>query len=114
MANLEPKRSPLQPASPEAGRANRITSAQSGALKVLSADQRAAYERDGFIALPGLIGSDWLKRLQQVTSKFVDQSRSLTQSTAVFDLEADHTSTHPRIRRLVSPADIDPTFWQFA
>jgi hypothetical protein len=114
VANLEPKRSSLQPASPEAGRANRITSAQSGPLKVLSADQRVAYERDGFIALPGLIGSDWLKRLQQVTSKFVDQSRSLTQSTAVFDLEADHTPTHPRIRRLVSPADIDPTFWQFA
>jgi ectoine hydroxylase len=100
--------------SAEVSRANRITSLGGGSLKVLSADQRAAYERDGFIALPGLVGADWLKRLQNVTSEFVDQSRSLTQSTPFFDLEPDHTPSQPRIRRLVSPADLHPVFWEFA
>jgi len=64
--------------------------------------------------LPDLVGADWLKRLQSVTSEFVDQSRSLTESTPFFDLEPDHTPSQPRIRRLVSPADLHPVFWEFA
>jgi ectoine hydroxylase-related dioxygenase (phytanoyl-CoA dioxygenase family) len=92
----------------------RITSSTSEHLKVLSRDQRADYERDGFIFLPELVSEDWLERLRTVSAQFVDQSRQLTESTRLFDLEADHTPEKPRLRRLVSPADLHPTFWEFA
>ena len=92
----------------------RITSSGRQPLKVLSREQRSAYERDGFIALPGLLDDAWLERLRQVSAQFIEQSRSLKESTPLFDLEPDHTPENPRLRRLVSPADLHPTFWEFA
>jgi len=94
--------------------AMRITSEEAGTPRVLSEDQRAAYQHDGFISLQGVVGSEWLERLRGVVAEFIEQSRSLTESTPLFDLEADHTPERPRLRRLVSPADLHPTFWKFA
>ena len=94
--------------------AQRFTSEQRGRGKVLSSAQRTAYERDGFVALPGLVEEGWLGRLRAAAAGFVEQSRSLTESTPLFDLEADHSAQKPRLRRLVSPADLHPTFWEFS
>jgi ectoine hydroxylase len=82
--------------------------------KVLTAQQRAAYERDGFLAIPGLVDAEWLERLCAVIAEFVDHSRKLTESNVLFDLEPDHTAEEPRLRRLVSPPDLHETFWEFA
>ena len=38
-----------------------------------------------------------------MAAEFVDRSRALEESNAVFDLEAGHTSESPRLRRLSSP-----------
>ena len=98
-------------------RPEQAASAPSGAensYKVLSRDQLEAYERDGFIVIEGLIGSDWLSRLEQAMQTFVEKSRDLRESTPLFDLEPDHTADEPRLRRLVSPADLHEAFWEFA
>jgi ectoine hydroxylase len=92
----------------------RITGPVPESLKILSLDQRLAYERDGFIALAGVVDEDWLNRLRGVTAEFVEMTRSMTESTPLFDLERDHTRDTPRLRRLVSPADLHETFWEFA
>lgn len=92
----------------------RITSPDPAELKVLTREQRKGYERDGFLALPGLVSEAWLARLREAVDVFVEQSRSLTESTPLFDLEPDHTAEAPRLRRLVSPADLHETFWEFA
>jgi len=91
----------------------RITAPAPTSLKVLTSEQRRAYEMDGFFVIEELVGSDWLERLRETTAEFVERSRSLVESTAVFDLEPDHTTAQPRLRRLVSPADLHPTFWEF-
>ena len=83
-------------------------------LKILSEAQRAAYDRDGFIAVEGVVPPDWIERLLAVTAGFVERSRTLTASDRVFDLEAGHTADTPRLRRLTSPADLDETYWEFA
>lgn len=93
--------------------ATRITAACSGAPRVLSYEQVEAYERDGFISVPGLVDSAWIERLREQTQEFIDHSRSLEESNGLFDLEADHSAEQPRLRRLVSPADLHPTFWEF-
>src|SRR6185369_1729289 len=91
----------------------RVTARRSEPRKVLSLAQVAAYERDGFLAVPGLVDATWLRRLCDVTLEFVAHSRTLTESNLIFDLEPDHTADSPRLRRLVSPADLHETFWEF-
>ena len=83
-------------------------------MKVLTQQQSDAYGRDGFIALPGLIGADWLEQLRRVTAEFVDASREISESNRRFDLEPTHSSQNPRIRRLNSPVDQHEVFWEFA
>ncbi|MDG2307120.1 MAG: phytanoyl-CoA dioxygenase family protein [Candidatus Binatia bacterium] len=82
--------------------------------KVLTEAQRDAYDRDGFLSIPGLVDEAWLARLRETTAGFVEHSRTLTESNVVFDLEPSHTADSPRLRRLVSPVDLDETFWEFA
>ena len=94
--------------------ATRITGPAPDRPKVLTAEQRHAYERDGFLALPGLVDEAWLDRLRAATAGFVEQSRALTESTFLFDLEPTHTAEAPRLRRLVSPVDLHETYWEFA
>jgi ectoine hydroxylase len=84
------------------------------ALRVLSEAQRAQYLDEGWLAVPGLVDEDWLARLRTVTDEFVDQSRALTASNVIFDLDVGHTAGEPRLRRLSSPTDLHDTYWQFA
>ena len=44
----------------------------------------------------------------------VERSRALTASDAVFDLEPDHTADAPRLRRVTSPVDQHPDYWEYA
>ncbi len=81
---------------------------------VLTAPQRAHYHEHGWLAVQGLIGSSWLDRLRSVTSEFVEQSRSLTESNLIFDLDIGHSAAEPRLRRLSSPTDLHETYWTFA
>ncbi len=91
----------------------RITCPPPARLRVLSAEQRAAYERDGFTYVLGLVDEVWLKRLREVTAAFVELSREATPSDRRFDLEPSHTPSEPRIRRLNSPVDQHEVYWEF-
>lgn len=92
----------------------RITRSDRNGTKVLTADEIESYERDGFIVLEGLIDGEWIQRLRSAMDEFVEKSRSLTESNILFDLEEAHTADRPRLRRLVSPADLHETFWEYA
>jgi len=81
--------------------------------KLLKPEQKAAYERDGFMAVPGLVDEEWIRRLVATTAEFLEKSRELSASNRVFDLEAGHSAETPRLRRLSSPADLHETYWEF-
>ncbi len=81
---------------------------------MLSADQVAEYQAQGWISVPGLVDDAWLARLRAVTDEFLDHSRTLTESNVVFDLDAGHSADEPRLRRLSSPTDLHDTYWEFA
>jgi ectoine hydroxylase-related dioxygenase (phytanoyl-CoA dioxygenase family) len=93
--------------------ATRITGKAPTNLKVLQREQLDAYERDGFISVEGLVDGVWIEKLRAVTAGFIEQSRKLDTSNRIFDLEPDHTPDRPRLRRLVSPADLHETYWEF-
>ncbi len=82
--------------------------------KVLTQAQREFYFENGYLLVDRVVSDEWLDRLRTVTAEFVEQSRPLEKSDAVFDLEPDHTAEEPRLRRLTSPVEQHPTYWEFA
>jgi hypothetical protein len=81
---------------------------------VLTSDQATHYREHGWVAVPGLVDELWLQRLRAVTDAFLEQSRTLTESNVVFDLDDGHSAAEPRLRRLSSPTDLHETYWEFA
>ena len=82
--------------------------------RVLSQRQRENYFEDGFILLEKVVPQDWLEKLCASTRQLVEASRAITKSDAVYDLEPDHSPASPRLRRVSSPVDHDPVFWDYA
>jgi ectoine hydroxylase-related dioxygenase (phytanoyl-CoA dioxygenase family) len=83
-------------------------------LQVLTDRQRQDYEQQGWLAVQGFVDDVWLARLRSVTAAFVEQSRTLTESNVIFDLDAGHSADEPRLRRLSSPTDLHEAYWEFA
>ena len=83
-------------------------------MKQLSNAQKQHYLEQGYCKIPGLVSIEWLTELNQVTAQFVEESRDVSQSNRRFDLEADHSASAPRLRRLNSPVDLHETYWRFA
>ena len=79
--------------------------------KVLSEEQRESYFENGYLLLDRIVPDDWLERLREVTAEFVEHSRALTESDAIFDLEPGHTADEPRLRRLTSPVEQHADYW---
>jgi ectoine hydroxylase len=82
--------------------------------KVLSQAQREFYFDNGYLLVESIVPAEWVERLRAVTDEMVERSRELTKSDTVFDLEAGHTAEHPRLRRLTSPVEHHPVYWEFA
>ena len=81
---------------------------------VLSDQQRRFYFDKGYLLVERVVPDEWVERLIAVTGEMVDRSRSLEQSDAIFDLEPGHTAGDPRLRRLTSPVEHHPAYWEFA
>lgn len=82
--------------------------------QVLTQEQRHFYFDNGYLLVESIVPDDWVERLLAVTNEMVDHSRSIEKSDAIFDLEPGHTADEPRLRRLTSPVEQHPTYWEFA
>ena len=82
--------------------------------KVLTEAQREAYFETGCLLVEKAVSEDWIARLRATTDEMVERSRGVARSDAVWDLEDGHTAGNPRLRRLSSPNDHHPTYWDFA
>ena len=82
--------------------------------KILTQKQRESYFEKGYLLVENAIPKDWIERMRAVTTEMVDRSRKLTKSDAIFDLEPGHTAAKPRLRRLSSPPEHHPAYWEFA
>ena len=78
--------------------------------RYLTDEQIAAYHRDGYLAVPRLIDAERVEALRRVTDAFVDRSRALDKSDAIFDLDPRHSARAPVLRRIKNPADHDPLY----
>lgn len=82
--------------------------------KVLTQRQRESYFAEGYLLVERAISEDWLARLRAATDEMIEESRTIAKSDAVWDLEAGHSAKSPRLRRLSSPNDKHPAYWEFA
>lgn len=80
---------------------------------MITPEQLAFYREQGYLLLPSIIPGDVLAELNATANEFVELSRQFSGSNRRFDLEPDHTSENPRMRRLVSPVDAHETFRHF-
>ena len=82
--------------------------------KVLSEAQRESYFETGYLLVEKAVSEDWLARLRATTDEMIERSRRVTRSDAVWDLEEGHSAESPRLRRLSSPNDHHPAYWDYA
>jgi ectoine hydroxylase-related dioxygenase (phytanoyl-CoA dioxygenase family) len=80
------------------------------AQRHLTDEQIASYRRDGYLAVPRVIDAERVQALGRLTEAFVERSRGLSSSDAVFDLDPRHTAAAPIVRRIKNPADHDPLY----
>ena len=66
-------------------------------------DQVNSFNEKGYLVVENLLPENILKDLQKVTDDFVEQSRSINENDAIFDLSDSHTSENPVVRRLKNP-----------
>ena len=84
------------------------------APRVLTQAQREFYFDNGYLLLEGIIEAERIARLRAATDEAIEKSREVTASDATWDLEKGHTRDAPRLRRLSSPNDFHPAYWEFA
>ena len=82
--------------------------------KVLSQAQRQFYFDNGYLLVESIIPTTLVEKMRRVTDEWVEKSRSIEKSDAIFDLEPGHRVDKPRLRRLSSPTAHDPRYWEYA
>ena len=70
---------------------------------MLSKQQIAFYDENGYLTVENVLSAEELAALRQVTDEFVERSRAITSHDHIFDLEANHSPERPRLRRIKSP-----------
>jgi len=80
------------------------------AQRYLTDEQIAGYHRDGYLVVPRLIDAERVAELRRVTDVFVERSRGIARSDAVFDVDPRHSATAPIVRRIKNPADHAPLY----
>lgn len=70
------------------------------------------YDENGYLLVEDAVTPEQLKKLRQITHDFIKQSRQVTQSTDVFDLDEGHSAESPKLTRIKLPHKQDPYFWE--
>ncbi len=78
--------------------------------RFLTDAQVQSYQRDGYLAVRGVLDATQIGTLRRVTEALVERSRAVTKSDALFDLDPRHTGAQPVLRRIKNPADNDPLY----
>lgn len=81
--------------------------------RVLTQAQRESYFEEGYLLVESFIEENWLERLRAAIDRQIERSKEISESNATFDLEPGHSASDPRLRRISSPCDEDPIFWEF-
>jgi ectoine hydroxylase-related dioxygenase (phytanoyl-CoA dioxygenase family) len=79
---------------------------------MLSQSQKKFYEQNGYLMVENVLTPDQLATLQDITYRYIDASRSISESNDVYDLDAGHSPQTPKLTRIKLPHKQDPYFWE--
>lgn len=86
-------------------------------MAVLTAEQVARYWRDGYLYLDNALSEQQLSALRADFATWVEQSRAHGEPFGItidgrprFDLESDHSSEKPALRRVASPIEVSDAY----
>lgn len=82
-------------------------------MPTLTHQQKADYERDGFLLVENAVPPDMLARLRSVTLDLIEQSRQVTQNNDVYDLDTGHSKSTPRLNRIKTPHDVHDVYKEY-
>ena len=82
--------------------------------RTLTSEQVASYHDKGYVVVKNAVTPEQLAMLRDVVDGFIEQSRSLTESTNILDLEPEHTQQDPRLRRIRTPIVLHEIFREVA
>jgi ectoine hydroxylase-related dioxygenase (phytanoyl-CoA dioxygenase family) len=77
---------------------------------MLSKEQRAFYDKEGYLLVENVIDTGMLTRLRQVTYDLIEASRAVSCNDAVYDLDEGHSASSPRLTRIKLPHTRHPAF----
>jgi ectoine hydroxylase-related dioxygenase (phytanoyl-CoA dioxygenase family) len=78
---------------------------------MLSKDEITRYHQDGYILAKDVVSPEQLSKLQDMTYQLIEDSRTVSESNNIFDLDEDHSKDSPRLNRIKLPHKLDPYFW---
>ena len=67
--------------------------------EVLSPDQIASYNENGYLVLENRIPAEWINRIRDEIHRFETEAATMTASNDRLDLEDSHSAETPRLRR---------------
>ena len=81
---------------------------------MISADDVAAYHRDGFLVVDEVLDAAQLREARRVVDEFIQKAGTVASHNDVYDLEPGHRPGAPRVRRIKTPHKHHPFFWELA
>ena len=61
------------------------------------------YNENGYLVVSNVLSADDVAELRQVTEKFVEDARHVSEHNVIYDLEDSHSPAEPRVRRIKTP-----------
>jgi len=87
-------------------------------MSILSDDQKATFAETGCLVVEDAVAKNQLAALCGEFNGWVEESRSHAESYGEtyderprFDVEPGHSNEHPALRRVASPTEISPAYW---
>lgn len=78
---------------------------------MLSKDEITQYHEDGYILAKDVVSPEQLGKLQEMTYQLIEDSRKVSESNHIYDLDEGHSKDSPRLNRIKLPHKLDPYFW---
>ena len=80
---------------------------------MLTSQQLEQFRRDGILLVENVADASTLATMRAALVELIEQSRTVTQHNAVYDLERDHGAERPRLRRIKHPHKRHAVFHDF-
>lgn len=79
---------------------------------MLTAEQKNFFQENGYLMVEDVVTADQLAKMQDITYRLMDQSRDVSTSNDIYDLDQGHGPDTPRLTRIKLPHKQDPYFWE--